>query len=249
MLLGASASGAVVTLNPIEDTFVSSAIPNGSFGAAGALAISAAALPKGEFDTLLKFNLASAKASFDATFGAGLWEIDSVTLRLTSTAPNNPIFNGDAAGPGGTNINYAGSLAIKWMLSDAWIAGSGSSSAPGSDGVSFATLPSFLGAADETLGTFSFGGATSGNNTWTLALTPAFLADASAGGHVSLLGLPANDAVGYTTNSVNFGMLANRPLLTVTANAVPEPAAAALLSASTAMLLVRRRPASANRAM
>ncbi len=47
---------------------------------------------------------------FDAAFGAGMWAIDGITLKLTATPPGNAIFNGNGAGPGGTNVNFAGQL-------------------------------------------------------------------------------------------------------------------------------------------
>jgi len=238
--LAASASAAIFTLNPTEDAFVSSANANLNYGGGGALAVAAAALPNGEFDSLLKFNLAAAKASFDATFGAGLWAIDSIALQLTASPPNNSIFNGNGAGPGGTNVNYAGLFSIKWMLNDSWVEGSGTPAAPGVSGIMFSTLPSFLSAGDETLGTFSFNGATSGNNTWTLALTTAFLADATAGNSLSLLSVPADTAVGYIFNALS-ATAANRPVLTVSANAVPEPGTSMLLASAAAVWLTRRR--------
>ena len=65
------ASAANFTLNPTQDTFVSSANSTSNYGAAGALLVNAAGLPKGEFDSLLQFNFAAAKSSFDLTFGYG----------------------------------------------------------------------------------------------------------------------------------------------------------------------------------
>ena len=58
---------ATVTLNPVADTFVSAAHPTSSYGTAGAWEVSAAGLTNGEFQSLLQFNLSSAKANFDAT--------------------------------------------------------------------------------------------------------------------------------------------------------------------------------------
>ncbi len=200
------------TLNPIEDAFVSSAHPASSYGLAGQLSVAAGALPKGEFDSLLKFDLAPAVASFNTTFGAGLWAIQTITLTLTNTAPNNSLFNGNAAGPGSTNVNFSGLFSLKWMQNDGWVQGSGTPAAPGSDGITFSTLPGFLGAGDETLGTYNYTAATTGSNAWTLGLTGGFLADATAGSKVSLLGLPADNGVAFGANAVEFGTVANRLL-------------------------------------
>src|SRR4051794_4974761 len=57
-------------------------LPNGNYGGAGALMISPAGSAKGEIESLLKFNLASTKATFDTAFGAGNWVITGVKLQL-----------------------------------------------------------------------------------------------------------------------------------------------------------------------
>lgn len=227
------ASAATVSLNPAQDAFVSSANSTSNYGAAGALLVNAAGLPKGEFDSLLKFDFASAKSSFDLTFGVGQWAIQSVTLQLTSASPGNPIFNSPAA---------AGAFTLTWMQNDSWVEGTGTPSLPTTDGVTFGTLPGFRGGSDQLLGTYSFPGGTSGNNTYTLGLNGSFVADATAGNLVSLLALPADSAIVYTTNSENFTTAASRPVLTVTAFGVPEPGIAGLLFAGVgAGLLPRRR--------
>src|SRR6516225_5976281 len=100
------ASAATFTLSPTQDTFVSSANSTSNYGAAGALLVNAAGLSKGEFDSLLQFNFAAAKSSFDLTFGVGQWSIQSVTLQLTSANPGNPIFNSPAT---------AGAFTLTWM--------------------------------------------------------------------------------------------------------------------------------------
>src|SRR5689334_3356857 len=142
---------ATVTMNPIADSFVSSANPGNNYGAAGALDIAAAGLPKGEFQSLLKFDLSDAKSSFDATFGAGQWQVQSVTLQCTATSPNNPIFNTAAAGQ----------FAASWMQNDGWVEGTGTPNLPTSDGITFSTLSSFLSPSDQSVGSFSFAGGVS----------------------------------------------------------------------------------------
>jgi hypothetical protein len=169
------------TANPIADAFVNSAHPDNNYGAASALGVSASGLPKGEFDSVIKFDLSTAKSGFDALYDAGQWTIQSITLKLTATAPNNSIFNGFGAGSGGTNVNFAGQFSIKWMQNEtvSWAEGNGTpNTASTTGGITFNTLPTFLGGADETVGTYSFNGATSGAVTYALGLTSGFTADA-----------------------------------------------------------------------
>jgi hypothetical protein len=211
-----SAFGAIATMNPMADTFVSSANPTGNFGAAGALEVSAPGLPKGEFQSLMRFDTSAAKNSFDASFGAGQWQVQSVSLQLISANPLNPIFNSSAAGQ----------FALGWMQNDAWAEGTGMPSAPTSDGVTFNTLGGFLGGADQSLGSFNFPGGTSGNNTYMLALASSFVSDIAAGNNVSVRMLAADSAMSYCLNSRNFGTASVRPLLTINAVAVAEPGVA-----------------------
>jgi len=206
---------ATFSLNPAADAFVTTG-PSGNlstnnYGGAGALSVAAAGLAQGEFQSVLQFNLSGAKSSFDSQFGAGQWSIQSVTLQLTAASPNNPIFNTSAAGQFG----------ISWMQNDGWIEGTGSPQAPASSGIMFATLSSFLGGADEALGTFSYNGVTSGNSTYTLSLMPSLSADVLSGSTLSLRMFAADNTVSYLSDSRSFGTASARPLLTLTA--VPEP--------------------------
>jgi hypothetical protein len=92
-----------------------------------------------------------------------------------------------------------------------------------------------------SLGTFSFdGGATTGPATYTLTLPSSFTADVAAGGPVSFRLYAADASVDYTFNARSFNTAANRPQLTLTATAVPEPVATigAWLGA---LLLMRRK--------
>ncbi len=147
LLVAASAPGAVFTVNPLEDTFVSSAHPQSSYGLAGQLSVAADALAKGEFDSLMKFDLAPAVANFNGVFGLGLWSIQSMTLTFTNSAPNNALFNGNASGPGGTNVNLSGQFTLRWMQNDGWVQGTGSPNAPGTAGITFTALPSLMMSA------------------------------------------------------------------------------------------------------
>jgi len=236
VLLGAlsaySLFAATFSVNPAADAFVTTG-PSGNlgtnnYGGAGALAVAATGLAQGEFQSVLQFSLSGAKSSFDSQFGAGQWSIQSVTLQLTATSPNNPIFNAGSAGQFG----------ISWMQNDGWTEGAGSPQAPGSTGITFATLSSFLGSSDEALGTFGYNGATSGSATYSLNLPPSFSADILSGGTLSLRMFAADNGVSYLSDSRSFGTVSARPLLGITA--VPEPGTLSLGFLSLALFGHRR---------
>lgn len=214
-----AAAADTVTMNPVADAFVSSAQPNGNFGAAGALSVAASGLPQGEFQTLIRFDTAPAVAAFNATYGAGNWVITNISLTLTSASPNNPIFN--AAAPG--------VLALRWMQNDSWVEGAGGPSAPSPTGINFNTLPSFLSPGDEALGNFNYTGATTGTVQCSPLSAPGLIGDAGLGGLVSFRLSAADTAVSWVFNSRSFGTVASRPVLSVTA--IPAPGTAALLAA------------------
>jgi hypothetical protein len=231
-LLSAPARAADVTLAPTADTFVSASESAGNYGGAGAIEVSAPGSLNGEFQGLLRFNAAAAKTTFDAAFGAGNWRLSGAALRLTASSPNNPLFNANVGGP----------VAATWMQNDAWLEGTGGPNTPTTDGVTYATLPSVLGPADESVGTLNFAGGNSGAATYALTLTPAFAADLAAGNDVSLrLAAATGSTTSYLFSSRTFATAANRPTLTLTAVAVPEPAAGAvLLLGAFATTLARR---------
>ncbi|MFO0838253.1 MAG: hypothetical protein U1D55_06965 [Phycisphaerae bacterium] len=199
-------SADAISITPSADAFVSASRATNNYGGAGALAVSAGGLPQGEYQTVLRFDAAAVVAQFDATFGVGNWSVASVTLGLSATPPSNPIFNASAAGQ----------IQIDWTQSDAWVEGSGTPNAPTSSGVTYATLPAFLGAGDEALGAFPFTGGISGLTLFDLTLTPGFRADLEAGQSVGLLVRAADANVSGLFNSRSFGTASARPTLTVT---------------------------------
>jgi len=229
LLLTLPAHAATFTLNPSADAFVTTGptanLSGNNYGGAGALSVAAPGLANGEFQSVMRFDLSGAKTSFDTQFGAGQWSIQSITLSLTATSPNNAIFNSSATGQFG----------ISWMQNDSWTEGAGTPAAPTTTGITFSTLPSFTGAGDEALGTFSFVGGTSGTAAYNLSLTSGFDADATAGNLVSFRLFAADSAVSYLFDSRSFGTTGFRPLLTIVA--VPEPGALSLLATGVAMLL------------
>jgi hypothetical protein len=220
--------------NPTADAFVTTG-PSGNlsgnnYGGAGSVSVSAPGLPQGEFQSVLRFDLAAAAASFDAAYGAGQWSVQSVTLQLTAAAAGNAIFNTPAAGQ----------LAFSWMQNDGWTEGTGNPAAPTTNGITFTSLQStYLGAGDQALGTFAFSGATSGAFNYGLALTSGLLGDVLGGSDLSLRLLAADSTVSGVFNSRSFGTTSARPLLTVVA--VPEPDPLALAGFGLVLIAAWRR--------
>lgn len=209
------------SVTPSADAFVDGGgtlgnMVSNNFGGAGALAIAGPNTSQGEFQTVIQFNLSTIKSAFDSQFGVGQWTLQSVTLQLTATPPNNSIFNPSAAGQ----------FSVSWMQNDGWTEGTGTPQAPTQSGITFATLHTFLSPADEAVGTFNFNGATSGSASYSLGLTPSFAADILAGNTASFRMFAADSNVSYLFDSRNFGTAAARPLLTITA--VPEPTSLAV---------------------
>jgi hypothetical protein len=219
MCFGQTAS---FSIQPIADAFVTSgasgSLSSSNFGAAGSLAIGASGLPQGEFQSVLKFNLSAAESSFNAQFGSGQWAIQSVTLQLTSSPHNNAIFN---------NIS-PGQFGVSLMQNNLWVEGTGTGGAPGSDGVSFNSLLSTYlnNTTDQSLGTFTFPGGSSGQNGYNLSLSSGMLGDVTSGSDLSLRLFAADSSVSYlfTSRSGSSG----QPDILVQAAAVPEPNTMAL---------------------
>jgi hypothetical protein len=225
----ASAQAALVSSNPVADAFVAASNPNSNYGGAGSLSAASATLPNGEFASVLRFDTAAAKTSFDTTYGAGQWTIQDVSLRLTAVAPNNAIFNASGAGQFGAS----------WMQNDSWVEGSGTPTAPGGTGITFNSLPSVLSGSDAALGTFGFNGATSGSVTYTLGLPLNFVMDIQGGNLVSLRLFAADASISYLFNSRSFGTVASRPELAITA--IPEPAGLSILMLGFCLVCRRNR--------
>src|SRR5207253_6220170 len=136
------------------DAFVDSVQPGNNYGLAGLLGIAPLNEPKGEFDSFVEFDLSTTKSAFDAFFGTGHWAVQSISLRLTATPPNNVLFNGSGVG------NTAGKISIRWLQNDAWLEGSGKPSAPDADpgDLNFDNHGNYLSAADECLGVVNLHG-------------------------------------------------------------------------------------------
>ena len=211
-----------------------------NFGSAGTLAIAPAGSAKGEFDSVIQFNTAAAVSQFNATYGAGNWQITGFKLSLSSNfgtqgaQPPNTIFN---------SIN-AGMFGIDWLANNSWVEGTGGGMGgpgyPGNSSVSFNSIPSLLSAGYDSLGTFQY--TPPGNNVYAnyqLPLDGNLVSGAAAGGDLSLYFFAADNQVSYLFNSKEFG--SGHPELTISAAAVPEPATLTLATSALACLLISRR--------
>ncbi len=239
-LAGAVSSMAQVTVstNSVADAFVSSAQPTNNYGGAGALSVSglvatnASGQQEGQLDSFLRFNASGAVSQFNIAYGVGQWTITGVTLTLTEQgAPAQSLFN-----------RGVGQFQVNWIANDSWTEGTGTPTSPSATGINWNSEPSILSpGVDQSLGTFVNGG-TNGTVTLSLGLNASFVSDISTGTLVSLyMTAPTNSTVGFTFNSREFGTASARPLLSVTAVAVPEPSTVGLVLMAGWLLLVQRR--------
>jgi hypothetical protein len=223
----------MATNAPTQDAFVRSLQPTQNYGAAGALSVSGSiatntsGAQEGLLDSFLQFNVSGVVASFNNAFGAGQWAISSVTLGVTAQSANNADFNFGS-----------GQFSVDWMGNNSWLEGTGTPASPTTTGITYAQEPSLLNSnVDESLGTFTYGGATSGRMNLSLGLTPGFISEISTGSLVSVyMTATPNSTIGFTFNSENFGTASARPSIIITAVAVPEPATVVLLGLSCMVL-------------
>ncbi|HTI72041.1 MAG TPA: hypothetical protein VMF06_18850 [Candidatus Limnocylindria bacterium] len=190
-----------------------------NFGGAGTLVVASASSVKGEFQSVIRFDLAGAPRLFDTTYGTNNWSIDTISLELASNygtagvQPNNSVFG----------VISGGQFVIEWLSDDDWAEGTGTPNLPSTDGISFNSLPDLLSNPHEILSTNTY--APPGNNihvTWPLPLNAHLVPDISSGGIVSLRFYAADDKVNYLFNSAFFGR-GNEPLIHVTASSTLPP--------------------------
>lgn len=222
------------------DTFVTNgtlnnANPTKNFGAAGALAVSASGLSQGEFQSLIQFDLASAKSQLDTAYPSG-WTIDSVSLTLMPQTANNAIFN----------AVHSGNFVINWVSSDTWTEGTGTPAIPTTDGITYNGLATLLSGGTQSLGTFNYNGTTGTAQTYTFSLVSAGLSsDITSGSKATFdIATAAGDTqLSAIFNSKTFGTAANRPKLSITASAAaaPEPGRTSLLMAAFGVVAMQRR--------
>ena len=190
-----------------------------NFGGAGTLVVASAASIKGEFQSVMRFNLSNAVALFNTSYGTGNWTITGISFALTSNygtggvQPNNAIFP----------VIHGGQFVIEWLANDQWVEGTGTPNLPTTDGVTYDSLPDLLSTNHEILGTNTY--SPPGNNvtvTYSLPLNPNLVAEAAGGGDVTFLFYAADDQIGYLFNSYSYGR-GNEPLIHVTAALNPVP--------------------------
>lgn len=185
-----------------------------NFGAAGILVIAPAASVKGEFQSVIKFDLSGATNLFNAAYGTNYWTVDSISLQLTSNygvggvQPDNSLF---------PTIS-GGQFVIEWLSNDNWVEGTGTPKQPTNDGVTYDSIPGLLSGAHEILCTNVY--SPPGNNVpviYTLPTHTNLVNNVRQGGGVSFLFYAADDQIAYLFNAYNFGG-SNEPLIHVTAN-------------------------------
>jgi hypothetical protein len=234
-ILAPAVRGSTLTFDllPTADAFVSANNAASNYGGAGALAASGSSTGKGEFDSVFRFSSSAAKSAFDAQFGEGNWQVSDVSIRLTAATVNNALFN----------AQNSGTIQARWFQDDSWVEGTGSPSSPTATGITAANLPSYLGAGNQSLGSFYFDNSVSGSPgtsaTYPLVLSSGLMNDIATGSLLSIELAPADSLVSYLVYSRSFGTPAYRPVLSVTA--VPEPSTLALCGAGLLLLAVRPR--------
>ncbi len=200
-----------------------------NFGGAGTLVVAPVTSAKGEFQSVIKFNLSNAAALFNTNYGAGNWTITGISLELTSNygtggvQPNNAIFP----------VISGGQFVIEWLSTNDWVEGTGTPNLPTTEGVTYDSLPDLLSDPREILCTNTY--TPPGNNvpvTYTLPLNTNLVAEVAGGGDVTFLFYAADDQIGYLFNSYSYGR-GNEPLILVTANLMqPEMLAGYFTNAS-----------------
>ncbi len=205
-----------IAVTAFRDAFVREEDPSSNFGGGGLLcaagedSVNGVGQPRGRFDSVIVFDLSSAVASFDSSFGAQQWVITDVVFQVAQVvAPDNPLF------PRGI-----GSFQVLWLSEDTWTEGTGTPNAPTQgvgDEMTWQFLQTLLATATESpLGTFQNEGET-GLHQYALSFEPNFMTDIASGAMVSLHVVPQSADLGYTFHSRNFGVPEERPQLLVTA--------------------------------
>jgi hypothetical protein len=183
-----------------------------NFGGAGALVVAPVSSAKGEFQSIIKFNLSNAVSLFNTSYGTNNWTITVISLELASNYGTNNVQPDNLMFP----VISGGKFVIEWLSNDDWVEGTGRPIQPTTNGVTYNSLPDLLSTTHEILCTNTY--APPGNNvyvTWTLPLNSNLVADVAGGGDVSFLFYAADDQIGYLFNPHTFP--GNEPLIHVTA--------------------------------
>jgi len=224
--------------NTTADAFLAAGVPSTNFGGAGTLAIAPASSPKGELDSVIKFNLGGAVSQFNTTYGTGGWHITGLTLRLSSN------FGTVGANPPGAFFTpiTSGLFGVDWLGNDSWVEGTGNGNGtagfPTNSFVSFNSIPDLFSQGSTSVGTFGYAPPGTGVYTnFSLTLDSSLVTDAMTGGDVSLYFFAADNQISYLFNSRTFA--SGNPQLVVTA--VPEPTVISLGFIAAGGLLLRRK--------
>jgi len=236
-LLGWASHGFAATSSTgaSADTFVafgpSGNLANNNYGGGNALAIAAGGLTNGEFQSVIRFDLSGALASFNAQYGPGNWSIQSVSLQLTSSGHSNPIYNDIVAGQFGVSL----------MQNNGWLEGTGNASNPANNGITFNSLQNVFinNSTDQALGTFNFPGGSSGANDYSLNLSSGLLTDILNGSNLSVRLFAADSQVSYLFSARTATPASSGPQLIITV--VPEHQALTLALSAFALMIVRKR--------
>ncbi len=237
LTLTAQAQLSLTVTNVTGDAFLAASHAGLNYGSAGTLALAPSTSPKGEFDSVLRFNFGSTISQLNNQYGVGAWQITGLTLRLASNfgtngaVPNNNLF---------PTIN-GGLFGIDWLATDSWVEGAGGGNGtagfPNNSFVDFNSIPGLLSGGFSSLGTYTYN--PPGNNVYTnysLTLDSSLLADATAGGDVSFYFFAADSQIAFLFNSIQGN---NAPQLIVTA--IPEPGTVALAATGSALWFWKRR--------
>jgi hypothetical protein len=214
-----------VLVNPVADAFVSSASASTNYGSQGTLAVAGADSGKGIFQSVLRFNLASAASQFNTDYGPGNWSISSMSLTFASNVGTQGGVPANSMFP----VVNGGMFAIDWMQDDSW----------GETTITYNNLNLHTGVTT-ALGAWNY--VPPGNNVavkWSLAADSSLVTDAAAGGNVSFLVSPAASTVAYLFNSRSYNAPTNIPVLEITA--IPEPTAPACVAVALISALIHRR--------
>lgn len=184
-----------------------------NFGAAGTLVVAPASSPKGEFQSMVRFDLSPGADLFNSTYGSNHWMVTGISLQLTSNygtagvQPNNGIFPEVSSG----------SFVIEWLSDNDWEEGTGTPNLPTTDGVCYDSLRALTSSPEEILSTNTY--SPPGNNVpviYPLPLSTNLLGVIQSGGVVTFRLYAADNQIGYLFNSSNFGG-ANQPVLNTVA--------------------------------
>ena len=219
-LVAAARAQVTYTVISSADAFLATGAPGNpevsdltgvNFGAAGTLVVAPASSVKGEFQSVIRFDISGATNLFNAAYGTN-WVIDGISLEFASNygtggvQPNNPIFD----------VIHGGKFVIEWLADNTWVEGTGTPNFPTADGVTYDSLPDLLSSGHEALCTNIY--VPPGDNapvTWTLPVIGSLSNNVVSGGEVSFRLYAADNQVNYLFNSYKYGH-GNEPKIHIT---------------------------------